>query len=188
MSAWTLLLIALGVSADAFAVALGKGLQMRRLRARDALTLAATFGVFQALMPVLGWFLGRGLRDYIVDVDHWIAFTLLALIGGKMIWEALQPDDDEGDVEDGLQVRELLVLGVATSIDALAVGISFAFLEVAIAGAATAIGIITFAVSLAGVYLGHRAGLRFRTPAEVVGGLLLILIGTRILLEHLGLL
>jgi putative Mn2+ efflux pump MntP len=188
MSSWTLLLIALGVSADAFAVALGKGLQMQRLRVRDALALALTFGLFQALMPVLGWLLGRGLRDYIVDVDHWIAFTLLVLIGAKMIWEAVHPSDDEAETEDGIPLRELLVLGVATSVDALAVGISFAFLEVAIAGAATAIGVVTFGVSLVGVHLGHRAGLRFRTPAEVVGGVILILIGTRILLDHLGVL
>ena len=186
MSTWTLLLIALGVSADAFAVALGKGLQTRRLRAHDALTLAAVFGVFQALMPVLGWLLGTRLRAYIVDIDHWIAFTLLALIGAKMIWEALHPDNDEAATEDGIPLRELLVLGVATSIDALAVGISFAFLDVAIAGAATTIGTITFLVSLIGVYLGHRAGIRFRTPAEVVGGAILILIGTHILLDHLG--
>jgi len=186
MSTWTLLLIALGVSADAFAVALGKGLQTRRLRAHDALILAGVFGVFQALMPVLGWLLGTRLRAYIVDIDHWIAFTLLALIGAKMIWEALHPDNDEAATEDGIPLRELLVLGVATSIDALAVGISFAFLDVAIAGAATTIGTITFLVSLIGVYLGHRAGIRFRTPAEVVGGAILILIGTRILLDHLG--
>ncbi|MET0838321.1 MAG: manganese efflux pump MntP family protein [Marmoricola sp.] len=186
MSTWTLLLIALGVSADAFAVALGKGLQMRRLVARDALVLALTFGLFQALMPVLGWWLGRGLRDYIVDVDHWIAFGLLTLIGAKMIWEALHPDEDEDDDGDRIPLRELVVLGVATSIDALAVGISFAFLEVAILGAATAIGTVTFVVSLAGVYLGHRAGVRFRAPAEIVGGAILILIGVRIVLDHLG--
>ena len=185
MSTWTLLLIALGVSADAFAVALGKGLQMRRLRTQDALALAVTFGLFQALMPLVGWLLGTGLRDYIVDIDHWIAFGLLGAIGLRMIWEALHPDDDETDI-DGIPVRELLVLGVATSIDALAVGISFAFLEVAITGAVVTIGLITFVVALGGVHLGHRAGVRYRTPAEVIGGLILILIGTRILLDHLG--
>lgn len=188
MSTWTLILIALGVSADAFAVALGKGLQMRRLRSQDALALALTFGVFQGLMPLFGWFLGTGLRDYIMEIDHWIAFGLLALIGGRMIWEAFHPDKDETEIGDGIPLRQLLVLGVATSIDALAVGISFAFLEVAITGAVFAIGTITFVITLAGVYLGHRAGVRFRTPAEVAGGVILILIGTRILFDHLGLL
>lgn len=188
MSTWTLLLIALGVSADAFAVALGKGLQMRRLRSRDALAIALTFGAFQALMPLLGWFLGTGLRDYIEDIDHWVAFGLLVLIGARMIWEALHPDDEESSDEVGIPLRELLVLGVATSVDALAVGISFAFLEIDITGAVLAIGVVTFALSLLGVHLGHRAGVRFRTPAEVIGGLILIVIGTRILLDHLGVL
>lgn len=186
MSLLTLLLISLGVSADAFAVALGKGLQMRRLRPRDALAVAATFGLFQALMPLLGWILGSSLRDYVTEVDHWIAFGLLTLIGGKMIWEALRPGSDDPASDDPVPLRELLVLGLATSIDALAVGISFAFLEVNILGAVLAIGLITFAVSLVGVLLGHRAGVRFRGPAEIVGGLILILIGTRILLDHLG--
>lgn len=186
MSFWTLILISLGVSADAFAVALGKGLQLRLLRLRDALLIAATFGLFQAGMPLIGWLLGTRLRGYITEIDHWLAFGLLALIGGKMIWEALQADDDEAASDKPIAVRELLILGVATSIDALAVGISFAFLEVSIVGAVVAIGLITFAVSLVGVFLGHRAGVRFRGPAEIVGGLILILIGVRILLDHLG--
>ena len=188
MSTWTLLLIALGVSADAFAVALGKGLQMRWLRTRDALVLAVTFGGFQALMPLLGWLLGTGLRDYVEDIDHWVAFTLLVLIGARMIWEALHPGAAEDGIDGGIPLRELLILGVATSVDALAVGISFAFLEVDIIGAVLAIGVVTFTLTLVGVHLGHRAGLRFRTPAEVIGGLILILIGTRILVDHLGLL
>lgn len=188
MSVLTLLLIAVGVSADAFAVALAKGLQLRALRARDALALAVTFGLFQALMPLLGWLLGSGLRDYIVAVDHWIAFALLALIGAKMIWDAFHPDDDDDAASAGVSARELLVLGVATSIDALAVGISFAFLETPILGAVTLIGVTTFSLTLVGVYVGHRAGTRYRTPATVVGGAILILIGLRILLDHLGVL
>lgn len=188
MSLLTLFLVSLGVSADAFAVALGKGLQMRRLCVGDALAIAVTFGVFQALMPLLGWLLGTSLRDYITEIDHWIAFGLLAAIGGKMLWEAFQADE-EGEASDlGLPLSELLLLGVATSIDALAVGISLAFLEVSIVGAVVAIGVITFAVSLAGVVIGHRAGVRFRRPAEIAGGLILILIGLRILLTHLGIL
>jgi putative Mn2+ efflux pump MntP len=182
----TLFLIALGVSADAFAVALGKGLQMRKPRPADAVALAVTFGVFQAVMPLLGWWLGSRLRDYITEVDHWLAFGLLTLIGGKMIWEALTPGETAAQQEGGTPWRELLVLGLATSIDALAVGISFAFLEVMIVPAVIAIGVTTFVLSLVGVAIGQRAGARFRGPAEIVGGAILILIGLRILLDHLG--
>lgn len=187
MSFLTLFLIAVGLSADAFAVALGKGLQMRRLSAQGILALALTFGLFQGLMPVLGWAVATGFSDYVTAVDHWIAFGLLAVIGGKMIWEAFGDDDDEAG--DGrVPFVELMVLGVATSIDALAVGISFAFLDVSVAGAAVLIGVTTFVLTAVGVFLGHRAGVRFRGPAEVVGGLVLIGIGLKILLEHTGVL
>ncbi|WP_148615869.1 manganese efflux pump MntP family protein [Nocardioides rubriscoriae] len=185
MSFLTLFLIAVGLSADAFAVALGKGLQMRRLSAQGVLALAITFGLFQGLMPVLGWAVATGFSDYVTSVDHWIAFGLLAVIGAKMIWEAF--GDDEGDEGDGrVPFVELMVLGVATSIDALAVGISFAFLDVSVAFAAVLIGVTTFVLTAVGVFLGHRAGVRFRGPAEVVGGLVLIGIGLKILLEHTG--
>ena len=186
MSGLTLVLVALGVSADAFAVSLAKGLQMRRLHRADALAIAATFGVFQAVMPLIGWFLGSRLRDYITSVDHWVAFGLLGVIGGKMIWESLHHDPEEAAEEQRIGARELLVLGVATSIDALAVGISMAFLEVSILSAVVLIGVTTFVLSLVGVVLGQRAGIRFRGPAELVGGLILIVIGTRVLLDHLG--
>ena len=187
MSTPTLFLIALGVSADAFAVSLGKGLTTARLRWRDALLLAATFGLFQAAMPLLGWLLGTGLSGYVTGVDHWIAFGLLSLIGISMIRQALRGDsEDAGRAGGRLPLGELLVLGLATSVDALAVGVSFAFLDVDILGAVLAIGVTTFALSLVGVHVGHRAGVRFRGPAEVVGGLVLIAIGTRILVDHLG--
>ena len=185
MSLLTLLLVAVGLSADAFAVALGKGLQMKRLSGRGVLALALTFGLFQGLMPVLGWAVATGFRDYVTSVDHWIAFVLLAAIGGKMIWEAFG-EDDEDDGDGRVPFGELMLLGVATSIDALAVGISMAFLEVSIIPAVMLIGVTTFVLSLVGVVLGHRAGIRFRGPAELVGGLILILIGTRVLLDHLG--
>lgn len=188
MSGLTLMLIAIGVSADALAVALAKGLQLRHLRHRDALALAVTFGLFQGLMPLLGWLAGSGFRDAITGIDHWVAFGLLGLIGGRMIWEALHPGDDEEARENGIPLLELFVLGTATSIDALAVGISFAFLDVDITEAVIAIGATTFVLTLAGVYAGHRAGTRWRTVAEVVGGVILILIGTNILLDHLGVL
>jgi putative Mn2+ efflux pump MntP len=187
MSFFTLLVIAVGVSADAFAVAIAKGLHMRRITVRDAGALTISFGLFQALMPLVGWLLGRSFRHYITEVDHWIAFGLLVLIGVKMIREALTHRDNDEDDLQGISVRELLVLSVATSIDALAVGISFAFLDVAILPAVALIGILTAAVTLAGVVIGHRAGGRFGRPAEIAGGLILILIGTRILVEHLGL-
>lgn len=187
MALWSVLLVALGVSADAFAVALGKGLHMRRFNLRHALIIAATFGVFQAVMPVIGWLLGTQFAPYITGVDHWIAFALLALIGGKMLWEAFSnPEDTE--VDDRLNVRELLVLAVATSIDALAVGISFAFLAISITEAAILIGVTTFVLTFAGILIGHRAGVKFRRPAEIAGGVILILIGTRILFDHLGIL
>ncbi|GID97203.1 manganese efflux pump MntP family protein [Amorphoplanes digitatis] len=185
MSFFTLLVIAVGVSADAFAVAVAKGLHMRRITVRDAGGLAIGFGLFQGLMPIAGWLLGRGFHDYITEIDHWIAFGLLVVIGAKMIHEAFSPRDDEADFQ-GISLRELLALSVATSIDALAVGISFAFLDVAILPAATLIGVLTAVVTLIGVFIGHRAGGRFGRPAEIAGGVILILIGTRILLDHLG--
>lgn len=200
MSLFSLLLIALGLSADAFAVALGKGLQLRRFEARTAARLAVTFGLFQAGMPLLGYLLGSGLEGYITEVDHWIVFTLLGLVGAKMVRDALSDDQDLSG-HDGaggrsaavpasqtVRARELLVLGVATSLDAFAVGIGFAFLDVNIALAVTLIGACTGLLAFGGVVLGHRAGVRCRTPAEVAGGVVLIAIGTKILLDHLGVL
>ena len=187
MALWSLFLVALGVSADAFAVALGKGLHMRRFDLRNALIIAAAFGLFQAVMPVIGWFLGTQFAAYITGVDHWVAFGLLALIGGKMLWEAFSNPEDK-EVDDRLKIRELLVLSVATSVDALAVGLSFAFLSISIAETAVLIGVTTFVLTFAGILIGHRAGVRFRRPAEIAGGLILILIGTRILFDHLGIL
>ena len=184
MALWSLFLVALGVSADAFAVALGKGLHMRRFDLRNALIIAAAFGLFQAVMPVIGWFLGTQFAAYITGVDHWVAFGLLALIGGKMLWDAFSKHEDDKN-DERLRVRQLLLLAVATSIDALAVGISLAFLSVSIVEAAVTIGIITLVLSFAGVALGHRVGTRFRGPAEIAGGVILILIGTKILLDHL---
>lgn len=188
MSFLTLLVIAVGVSADAFAVAIAKGLHMRRLTARDAGGLVVGFGLFQALMPLVGWLLGRSFRDYITEVDHWVAFGLLAVIGVKMIHEAVSARDDDETDFDGIGLRELLVLSVATSIDALAVGISFAFFDVSILPAVLLIGAITAVVTLIGVVIGRHAGGRFGRPAEIAGGVILIAIGTRILLEHLGVL
>jgi putative Mn2+ efflux pump MntP len=184
-----LFLIAIGLSMDAFAVAICQGLAMDRLRWRDAGLVAAFFGGFQALMPVLGWLLGSRFAGYIQSWDHWVAFFLLGAIGGNMIRESLKPDE-ETDCNPAvrLNLRRLTALAVATSIDARAVGLTFAFLQVDILPAAAAIGCVTFFLSLAGVAVGNLFGSRHKRRAEWVGGVILILLGTKILLEHLGIL
>lgn len=186
MGMFELFMIALGLSADAFAVSVCKGLGMKRLNLRYALTAAAFFGGFQALMPFLGWALGRHFERYITSVDHWITFALLAFIGGRMLVEAVREKDGPGCGETRFEIRELLLLSVATSIDALAVGVSFAFLQVSILPSAAVIGCTTFLLSFAGVVFGNRVGGRFMQKAKAAGGIILILIGTKILLEHLG--
>jgi putative Mn2+ efflux pump MntP len=187
MSPVTLLLLALGVSADAFAVALAKGLQSRGRRLRDALVLATAFGMAQAVMPLLGWLLGSTFADLIAPFDHWIVFGLLAVVGGRMIWEAVTGGDDADDQADRtLPIGSVLVLAVATSIDALAVGISLAFLDVSVWVAVLVIGVTTFLLSFAAVFLGARIGTRFQQPAEIVGGVVLIVLGAHTVAEHLG--
>lgn len=183
-----LFLIGVGLSMDAFAVSICKGLGMSRLNMRQAAVISLFFGGFQALMPLIGWVLGSQLTDFITPIDHWIAFGLLAFVGGKMLWDAFHEDDeDEGtQTDEKLDLKELLMLAIATSIDALAVGITFAFLQVAIVPSITIIGLTTFVISFAGVAVGHFFGARFEKPATVVGGVVLILIGVKILLEHLG--
>jgi len=182
-----LLLLAIGLSMDAFAVSVCKGLCMKRLNLRQATVVALFFGGFQALMPLVGWALGTQFEQFITPVDHWIAFVLLALIGGKMLWDAFHEDEELSCPADGkLDLRELVMLAVATSIDALAVGITFAFLRVDILTSVGLIGVTTFALSIVGVAVGHRFGARYEKPATVVGGIVLILIGLKILLEHLG--
>ncbi len=184
-----LVLIAVGLSMDAFAVALCKGLGMKKLNYKQGLIIALFFGGFQALMPLAGWALGRQFERYITSVDHWIAFALLCYIGGKMIWDALHEKDEEFcPLDQRLDLKEMLMLAVATSIDALAVGVTFAFLGVDIVPAVLLIGAITFALSFAGVLIGHRFGVRFKKKAELAGGAVLVLIGLKILLEHLGIL
>ena len=183
-----LFLIGVGLSMDAFAVSICKGLGMSRLNMRQAAVISLFFGGFQALMPLIGWALGSQLTDFITPIDHWIAFGLLAFVGGKMLWDAFHEDDeDEGSqTDEKLDLKELLMLAIATSIDALAVGITFAFLQVAIVPSITIIGLTTFVISFAGVAVGHFFGARFEKPATIVGGVVLILIGVKILLEHLG--
>lgn len=174
---------------DAFAVSICKGLGMHRLNLKQAAVIAAFFGGFQALMPVIGWALGSQLAAAVEPVDHWIAFALLAFIGGKMIWDAFHEDDEPDDgVTTQLDMRELLMLAIATSIDALAVGVTLAFLQVDIVFSVAFIGVTTFVLSFAGVAIGHQFGSRWEKPSTIAGGIVLILIGLKILLEHLGIL
>lgn len=177
-------LIAIGLSMDAFAVSLGKGLSMPRANLKAALSLAIAFGAFQAFMPVLGWLLASFFADAMRSVDHWIAFALLAIIGGKLIAESVRGEGDEGEFS-GIRVGELLVLAVATSIDALAVGITFAALETPLMPAVAIIGLVTFFLSLAGVVAGNRFGAHAGRHAGVLGGVILIGIGVKVLVEHL---
>lgn len=181
-----LLLIAVGLAMDAFAVSICKGLSMQKLRVKHYFIIGAWFGGFQSLMPAIGYLLGSAFERYIVSFDHWVAFVLLALIGGNMIKDGISGD---GEATDGsLGFRTMFVLAVATSIDALAVGVTFALLpDVNIIAAVTAIGVITFAVSAVGLKVGNIFGLRFKSKAEIAGGVILILIGLKILFEHLGL-
>lgn len=171
---------------DAFAVSICKGLSVGKIRPRHALIAGGWFGFFQAFMPVLGYVLGIRFQNLIASVDHWIAFVLLALIGGNMIREALGGENEGAD--DDFGPRAMVLLAIATSIDALAVGITFAFLEVSILPAAGLIGVTTFVISAAGICIGAFFGSRFRKWAELAGGIILILIGLKILLEHLGIL
>lgn len=186
MSLLTLFITAVGLSMDAFAVSVCKGLAMKKLSWKKAVVIGLWFGGFQALMPALGYLLGTRFEHYVTAIDHWIAFVLLALIGANMIREALSADEDKAD--DSIDVKTMFLLAVATSIDALAVGITYAFLQVRIVPAVSFIGIITLVLSVTGVKIGNVFGLKYKTRAEIFGGVILILMGLKILLEHLGLL
>ncbi len=177
-------LIGVALSMDAFAVSICKGLSVKKVSAKHVLTVGVYFGGFQALMPTLGFLLGYRFESFITNIDHWIAFILLALIGGNMIREALGEDDDNEN--DDFSFKAMLPLAVATSIDALAVGISFAFLGVDIVTAALLIGVTTFVLSGVGIFVGNIFGSKYKSKAELAGGAVLILIGLKILLEHLG--
>jgi len=180
-----LFLIALGLSADAFAVAICKGLSTQRLKLDNMLAVGIYFGGFQALMPLVGFWLGSNFQSLIENIDHWIAFILLGIIGFNMIRESREEAET---VDASFSVRAMLPLAVATSIDALAVGITFSFLKVSIIPAVSLIGITTFILSAIGLVLGNRFGCKYKSKAEVAGGIILILIGTKILLEHTGIL
>ena len=186
-----LLLIGVGLSMDAFAVAICQGLSMEKLNWRHGAVIALFFGVFQALMPLAGWFLGSRFSGYIQDVDHWVAFVLLGIIGINMVRESFAKEEEEETActaAEQLDYRRLTLMALATSIDALAVGVTFAFLDVAILPAISTIGVTTFCLSLVGVAVGNFFGERYKRRAEFVGGAILILLGCKIILEHLGVL
>ena len=184
MSIIEIALIGVGLAMDAFAVSICKGLAMRRMNYKKAIIIAAFFGVFQALMPALGYVLGTTFANKIAAIDHWIAFILLALIGANMIKEALSSDDDECQ-DDSLRLGDLIMLSIATSIDALAVGITFAFFNVSLLLSVSMIGIITFIICVIGVKVGNVFGEKYKSKAELAGGLILIVMGSKILIDHL---
>lgn len=180
-------LIAVSLALDAFAVSVSSGISVKGFGWKHAVKMGVYFGLFQFAMPLIGWFLGSSVSTYIESVDHWIAFGLLALIGGRMVWEALRRSCGECDeAATDLSAKRLVVLAVATSIDALAVGVSMAFMDVNILFSAVIIGIVAFVLSVVGGLLGKRLGCLFQRRAEVVGGVVLIVIGIKILIEHLG--
>ena len=175
---------------DAFAGSVCKGLAMRKVNKKQAVVIGLFFGGFQALMPFVGWALGTRFESYITSIDHWIAFILLALIGGKMVVEGYRLEEDETvkELDPPLDLKEMFLLAIATSIDALAVGITFAFLNYPIVECITIIGLTTFVLSIVGVVVGNMFGSRYQKKAEIAGGIILILIGVKILFEHLGIL
>ena len=189
MGIFEVVLIAVSLSMDAFAVSICKGLNMTKFSLKNALIIGLFFGGFQALMPTVGWLLGSGFEKYITRFDHWIAFGLLALIGANMIREALGKEEEEAENADRLRVKELFALAIATSIDALAVGVTFALRpNVNIGWTVLLIGLTTFLLSVGGVFIGRRFGAKHHRVANFCGGVTLILIGLKILLEDLGIL
>lgn len=183
MSIFELFVLAVGLSMDAFAVSICKGLSLGKIKGKHMCIAGVWFGGFQALMPLIGYFFGRFFTDAITQYAHWIAFVLLVLIGGNMIKEAF---GEEEEVDASMTVKSMFLLAVATSIDALAVGVTFAFLKVAIIPAISFIGVITFTFSAVGVKIGSIFGVKYKSKAELCGGIVLVLIGLKILLEGLG--
>ena len=184
MEIYEILLIGIGLAMDAFAVSICKGLSMKKMNWKNAVIIALYFGVFQALMPLIGYFLGMTFESIVTTFDHWVAFALLTLIGGGMIKESFDSVDEKKN--DRVDFKTMVVLAIATSIDALAVGITFAFFDVNIVLAVSIIGIITFIISVLGVKIGNRFGDKYQNKAQLMGGIILVLLGFKILLEHLG--
>lgn len=180
------LVLGVGLSMDAFAASVCKGLRSSRIQWRVAFITVFSFGLFQALMPVVGWALGSSFAHLIEPIDHWIAFILLAAVGAKMIWDALAEEDECSCKGNDLDARELVVLSVATSIDALVVGISLPMMGIPIWLASPVIGVTTFLLSLAGFAIGNRFGARYERSSAILGGVVLVLLGVKILIEHLS--
>ena len=185
MSILELFILAVGLSMDAFAVSVCKGLSLGKIKPKHMCIAGAWFGGFQALMPLIGYFLGSFFAEMIEKYDHWVAFVLLAIIGGNMIKESFGKDEK---VDSSMDVKSMLLLAIATSIDALAVGVTFAFLQVQIVPAVSFIGVITFIFSAVGVKIGSLFGTKYKSKAELFGGIVLVLIGIKILLEGIGVL
>lgn len=188
MSLTELFLISMGLAMDAFSVSVCKGLSMKKINLKGGLITALFFGVFQAVMPMIGYFLGSRFENIISSFSHWVSFGLLVFIGGKMVAEALRDDEEKDEKGYSLDIKELFMLAIATSIDALAVGIVFAAAKTRLMFSASVIGAVTFALSLAGIFIGHKFGSRYEKKAEVAGGAVLVLIGVKLLLEGLGVL
>lgn len=184
MGVLELLLLSVGLAMDAFAVSVCKGISMKKMNWKKAIIIGLYFGGFQALMPTVGYFLGAAFQSLITSIDHWIAFILLGIIGGGMIKESF--GDDEENRNDDVSFKTMIVLAIATSIDALAIGITFAFFNVNLVLATSLIGIITFILSVFGTKIGNRFGNKYEKKAEFLGGVILVLLGIKILLEHLG--
>jgi putative Mn2+ efflux pump MntP len=185
MTLFTNVFVALGLAADAFAVSLSSGIQIRNIKINKALKIALCFGIFQTLMPLIGWWAGLSLKDSISAVDHWVAFGLLSFIGGRMIHESTQEEISDRKFNP-LDIYTLLVLSIATSLDALVVGVGFAVLKTSIIAAITVIGFVTFFLCFVGVFVGYKFGNLFQNKIEIFGGLILIFIGSKILFEHLA--
>lgn len=183
MSILEVVLIGIGLAMDAFAVSVCKGLSMNKFKADKVIIIGFYFGIFQAVMPLIGYLLGSTFQEFISSIDHWIAFVLLAFIGFNMIKETLSKKEDK--IDDSVDIKTMVVLAIATSIDALAVGITFAFLEVNIIMSMIVIGLITFLLCIIGVIIGNKYGSKFEDKAQIIGGVVLIIIGLKILIEHL---
>ena len=187
MTLYTIITLAVGLAMDAFAVSICQGLRMQKINIKGALFISGMFGLFQGGMPLLGYIVGKQFETYITSIDHWIAFILLGLIGFNMIKESLDPENDCCELFE-FNLKEITILAIATSIDALAVGITFAFLKVDVTVAVILIGLITFMICFGGIFIGHHFGSKYKTKAELLGGIILVCIGLKILLEHLGVL
>ena len=186
MSIFEIGLIGIGLAMDAFAVSVCKGLSMKKINLKNAIIIATYFGVFQLIMPVIGFFIGKACSEFVNNIDHWIAFFLLSVTGINMIKSSF--NDEAEKKNDNIDVKTMVVLSIATSIDALAIGITFAFFKINLLLSVLIIGIITFVLSLIGIKIGNTFGDKFQNKAELTGGIILVLIGLKILLEHLGIL